>query len=418
MLDFDQYGFGDARRTRMGLNAMDSPRRRRLVVFCFFFVPAGPAQILQVRPVSARISAEKIWDAYVLGLGPENGWSGREEVRSREFLPGTPMRLREELRFPSTSMKFQSVVCDVHGVRSPALYSKSESSRAPAWPRRPARRRANVKLCSPISANRHKRFWLTSFRSRVCIIFCACAGFLRACWRDCTRIVRIAALPAAAKERAWLENRSCSWRPDTARLGLFDRRNLLRLASGRHGARWFTDRRRGCMNLAIGWRCAGLAIATRPSPSFPFFGGAAIGGKRGGRFRLRNGNDRADRSRPFSALATSVLLVPAEIWSIDLLFSSLQGHVVRAWPWLTMVVVAGKAVVGALAAIFVMIAAPLNLFNLVPLGMLDGARVVDALLENRLGRTLTRLALVAGLMLVVWGLLGWADIAAYNGRPP
>jgi len=101
----------------------------------------------------------------------------------------------------------------------------------------------------------------------------------------------------------------------------------------------------------------------------PFFGGAAIGGQAVGN-RLREIDDRADGAA-FSALVILLLAIPLKFWYAD---SPLHGsHAVSDLPTIC------KFLVGAVAAAFVLIATPLNLFNLVPVSMFDGARAVDAL---------------------------------------
>jgi len=65
--------------------------------------------------------------------------------------------------------------------------------------------------------------------------------------------------------------------------------------------------------------------------------------------------------------------------------------------------------------VFVLIATPLNLLNLAPFGMMDGARIADALAEGRVARAGARLALVTGLSLSIWGMFGWSDFGPTIG---
>jgi len=104
-----------------------------------------------------------------------------------------------------------------------------------------------------------------------------------------------------------------------------------------------------------------------------------------------------------------LLLIPATLWSGDLFAAAHPAQGATDWPTL------GRIVGGAIAVVFVLIATPLNLLNLAPFGMMDGARIADALAEGRVARAGARLALVTGLSLSIWGMFGWSDFGPTIG---
>jgi len=395
VLNFDQYGF-----ELLFEHAWGSMRWALAGVvgwWLIFLVPLGRREFSSRANIAA--TPEKIWDAYVLGLGPENGWSGREEVLSREFLPGTPMRLREEFRVPSASMKLLCVIFDVTAFEAPRLFEMRILSRdgVAMAPSEAARERLTL---VPLGQSTQA---ILAFELPVKGLynFLLLRRYFARVMERLQAHCENRALPAAASGLGWKTGLVLAGLTLLGWVGLMGGTSIawpmvaialmLQIVVVVHefghwlAMRWF------------GHRDATITFV-------PLFGGAAIGGK-----QEQSAFERgmiALAGPAFSALAILVLLVPAGIWSVDLISS---GHAVQDWPS------RAKIISGCVAGVFVMMAAPLNLFNLVPMGMLDGARVVDALFQNRLSRALTRLALVAGLMLSVWGLFGWGDTVAYLG---
>jgi Zn-dependent protease len=374
------------------------------VWWLMFLAPLGRRRFESRAVIAAP--AEKIWDSFVLGPEPDDGWTGLSEVQARELLDGAPMRIREVTRLLAGPKKFKTYVYRVTTFDAPRIFETCTQSRDGVDVDSKNATRATLLLTpqaqttKAILSYEHpvKGLYNLLFLRR---IYARMLERLRALCED-------RPMPSAA--------RGLGWRNGV----LFGVLGLLATAYAMSDG-----------DLAGGWPillAAALLIqgvvvvhefghwlAMRwfghkgaTITMIPFFGGAAIGGQ-----AASSSFEKAIialMGPGFSALLTLLLLIPAWRWSLGV--EALTRHAPgETLDFVTM----GKMVVGALSMAFVLIAAPLNLLNLAPLGMMDGARVVDALAESRPLRLLARLALAAGLGFCVYGLGGAADIGPTFG---
>jgi Zn-dependent protease len=397
MLDFGDYGFellfgvawGSTQWALAGVAGW----------WLMFLAPLGRRKFTS----RARIAAtpEKISNAYVLGPAPKDGWSGAQEIRSREFLPGPPSRLRLEMRHRSGPKEFKSVVFDITAFEAPRLFEDQILSidGVATEPGKAGRERL---LLTPVGQSTQASLTFeVSVRGLYNLLhlrhfFARVMDRLRAHCED-------RPMPGAARGLGWKTNLALGAVALLGTMGLMGDDSVFALpifliallleivvVVNEFGhwlaMRWF------------GHRDATMTL-------IPFFGGAAIGGKPSETAFEKS--MIALMGPAFSALVILLLAIPLKFWYAD---SPLHGsHAVSDLPTIC------KFLVGAVAAAFVLIATPLNLFNLVPVSMFDGARAVDALAESRLGRALARLALFGGLTLATWGLVGWLDLASFSG---
>ncbi|WP_457797223.1 hypothetical protein [Methylocystis sp. S23] len=170
----------------------------------------------------------------------------------------------------------------------------------------------------------------------------------------------------------------------------------------------------GAFNPGLGWACLLVAIllelailihelghwlamrwyghADASIVFVPFFGGATIGARpSGSRFEKAV---IALMGPAFSALFI-LALMPALPWGLDFLELEAEPGAL-------------KTAIGVIAVGLASVSIPLNLYNLAPLGMLDGARVVAALADGRGARLAAIAAICAALAFAVaeWGGAG------------
>lgn len=137
----------------------------------------------------------------------------------------------------------------------------------------------------------------------------------------------------------------------------------------------------------------------------PFFGGAAIGARAA---TTRFENAIVALMGPAFSGAILLAVTPVAGWGLRFIISGedlfapayvSSVHALKAW--------------GGLCAIaFLAMAIPINLYNLVPLGMLDGGRVVAALARGRLSAALLTLAIFAALAYALAGAGKSSDFGA------
>jgi Zn-dependent protease len=137
----------------------------------------------------------------------------------------------------------------------------------------------------------------------------------------------------------------------------------------------------------------------------PFFGGAAIGARAA---TTRFENAIVALMGPAFSGAILLAATPVAGWGVRFITS---GEDLYA-PAYVSSAYALKAWSGLCAVAFLALAIPINLYNLVPLGMLDGGRVVAALARGRLSAALLTLAIFAALAYAIAGAGKSSDFGA------
>lgn len=375
-----------------------------VVWWLMFLAPLGRRRFENRAAIAA--TPEKIWSAYVLGPEPADGWSGISEIQAREMLDGEPLRIREVARLRAGPKEFKTYVSRVTAFDAPNVFETWTQSRdgvdvEPANATRSMLRLTpRAQVTSAVLSHEHpvKGLYNYMFLRRVY------AGMLKRLRARCED----RSVPRAARGLGWKNG------------ALFGLLGLLATAyamsDGNPAGGW-------PILLAVAVLIQGVVVVHEfghwlamrwfghkdaTIAVIPFFGGAAIGGH-----AASSSFEKAAialMGPGFSALLVLALLVPAARWNLGIeALTHRAPH--QALDFFTIV----EVVIGALAMVFVLIAAPLNLLNLAPLGMMDGARVLDALAESRWLRMLARLALAAGLASCVYGLGGAADVGPIFG---
>lgn len=335
------------------------------------------------REISIRAPSDKIWSASFLEPSPPGGWGGVLHVIEQKFRDGAPLRhetaIKRDARSGLTTMLVTRVTRLEPCARFESEYETIDGvAIAPADTVRYAMRLEEngdetlvaLEISQPVrgvigylSTGRLHERHLDHLRAH-------CEG--RPVWRPHSLVGRSSA--------AWLAVAAVA-----ASAALIGMRNP--------GLGWLCIVIAICLELSILVHEYGHFLAMRwfghhdaSMVLIPFFGGATFG--------MRGVSSRYEKAMialagpGISALAV-LALTPLAHWGIDAMQSGARDV---------------KALVGLGAAITLGIAVPMNLFNLAPVGMFDGGKLVDALAHGRSARWLIMSAIFAalGLSMTSW----------------
>lgn len=356
-----------------------------------FLAPLG-RRVFRNR-ILIQAPAEKIWSAYLLEPSPEGGWARFVDIGRQGFVEGEPLRHEALVRAANSTGPYKIVISRVRRLEPHAFYeSEMESidgaptmgaNAVQAWARFTPQGGATLleQEVNQCVRGLFGHFAIQRHYDRYCQHFQAhCEGTptpprTAILSRRAGALLAIAAIGASALLIGAF-NPGLGWASLFAAI-------LLELAILIHeSGHW----------LAMRWY--GHADASIVFVSF--FGGATLGARpSGSRFEKAM---IALMGPAFSALFI-LALTPALPWGQD--FFDIEAE-----PG------ALKAAIGVAAVGLASVSIPLNLFNLAPLGMLDGARVVAALAEGRGARLAAIAAICAALAFAV---AGWGGAGDFGG---
>lgn len=350
--------------------------------------------------VLIKAPVEKIWSSYLLEPSPPGGWGGALEISRQEFLGEPPERHRALIRHGGTG-PFRESVWRVSRLEPDALFEALQESmdgdkidaadavtqRFRFTPRGEAvlveqeTRRLARGVFGHLYVPRANRRCLEHLRAH-------CEG------SDATHatpvVSRSASLALAAAAFLGIVALFSAWNPELAGIAAF-------VAAFLQIAIWLHEY--GHL-IAMRWFGQGQATLLM----VPFLGGAAI-------------NARAPKTRfedavvalmgPAFSGAVVLALTPFVPWGLRFFESGAEPGAIA---WSAPDAPATWAGLGAIA--FLAMAIPINLYNLVPVGMLDGGRVVSALGTGRLSRALYAAAIFAVLAFAIAGSASERDLGA------
>jgi Zn-dependent protease len=372
------------------------------VWWLMFHAPLGRRRF--VNRVQIAATPEHIWRTYLF-TSPPGGWTGELEIEGEQMLE-RPQRALLSIRPLGSSLPFKTYIDLVTQFDAPLHYrARSQSVDGAAVPAKEAGeidfRIASGGVASSVVATRITPIrgvynYLTRRR-----VFRREMERLRAGCED-------RALPRRAAGLGWTYSLI---------LVAVTLAPTLYACAGLSGVIWVTLVSIGVMLeiailvhefghwLAMRWfghRDATIAL-------IPFFGGAAIGSKPvESRFE---GAMISLMGPAFSALAL-LALTPMFGWGFAV-FDDMRLHMhaqQRFAPAQDVLPTLIYGVFGLGALLFAGYSAPINLFNLAPIGNLDGAAVVNALASGRWQRALYRSALGAILVFCASSAFGAAEI--------